>query len=175
MIKPQIPKNEIQRLHALHSLNILDTDSEERFDRITRVAQNLFNVPIVSVSFVDKEREWYKSKYGLQFKETPRDISFGAYTILQEEIMVVHDTLNDIRFNDNPLVIGTPDFRFYLGCPLKIKGQYNIGTLCLIDHKAQQFNDLDLHIIKDLATTLETEFSKEHLSLVDKLTNLPKR
>ena len=174
MIKPQEPKNEIQRLQALHSLNILDTTSEERYDRITRVAQNLFNVPIASVSFIDKEREWFKSKYGLLFKETPREISFGGHAILQDNIMIVNDTLNDVRFKDNPLVIGNPEIRFYLGCPLKIKGQFNIGTLCLIDHKSQQFNDLDLTIIKELASTIEAEFEQSLLT-IDELTQLSNR
>jgi diguanylate cyclase (GGDEF)-like protein len=175
MIKPQIPKNETQRLQALHNLNILDTNSEERFDRIIRVAQNLFNVPIASVSFVDKEREWFKSQYNLELRETPREISFGAHTILQEEIMIVKDTLNDDRFKDNPLVIGKPDIRFYLGCPLKTKEQFNIGTLCLIDHKLQYFNDCDLSIIKDLAATIEAEFDVNHLSTIDALTQLSNR
>lgn len=174
MIKPQKPKNETQRLQALRNLNILDTQSEERFDCITRVAQNLFHVPIASVSFVDKEREWFKSKYGLQFEETPREISFGAHVILTEEIMIVKDTLNDIRFKDNPLVLGNPEIRFYLGCPLKIKGEFNIGTLCLIDYKAQQFSDADLDIVKDLAATVEAEFNA-HLSTIDELTKLSNR
>ena len=173
MIKPQKPKNEIQRLEALHSLNILDTQSEERFDRITRVAQNLFQVPIASVSFVDKEREWFKSKYGLHYEETPREISFGGHVILQEEIMIVNDTLEDVRFKDNPLVIDQPDIRFYIGCPLKIRGQFNIGTLCLIDSKFQQFSSYDLNIIKELASTIETEFEERQLSIVDTLTQLP--
>ncbi len=175
MIKPQKPINEIQRLQALHNLNILDTISEERFDRITRVAQHLFQVPIASVSFVDKEREWYKSNSGLQFKETPREISFGGHVILQDEIMIVKDTLNDARFRDNPLVIGNPEFRFYLGCPLKVNGQFNIGTLCLVDHKSQDFNDTDLTIIKDLASTIETEFNTQHLSTIDPLTQISNR
>ncbi|BCA93971.1 GGDEF domain-containing protein [Legionella antarctica] len=174
MIKPQKPKNEIQRLQALQNLNILDTKSEERFDCITRVAQNLFHVPIASVSFVDKEREWFKSKYGLQFEETPREISFGAHVILKEEIMIVNDALNDIRFKDNPLVLGNPEIRFYLGCPLKIKGLYNIGTLCLIDHKAQQFSDADIGIVKDLAAIVEAEFDA-HCSTIDELTSLSNR
>ncbi|MCL9683136.1 sensor domain-containing diguanylate cyclase [Legionella maioricensis] len=174
MIKPQKPKNEIQRLKALHSLNILDTKSEERFDCITRVAQNLFNVPIASVSFVDEEREWFKSKYGLQFEETPREISFGAHVILEEDIMIVKDTLKDVRFKDNPLVLGNPEIRFYLGCPLKSKGRFNIGTLCLIDHKVQKFTDADLDIVKELAATVEAEFDAR-LSITDELTGLPNR
>ncbi len=173
MIKPQKPKNEIQRVHALHNLHILDTNSEERFDNIIHVAQHLFHVPIVLLSLVDTEREWFKSRYGFQLKETPRDVSFGAHVILQEDIMIVKDSLNDVRFRDNPLVIGEPDIRFYLGCPLKIKGQFNIGTLCLIDQKPrQQYSGVDLDIIKDLATIVEAEFETMRLSTTDKFTQL---
>ncbi len=175
MIKPKIPKNETQRLRVLRSLHIMDTQSEERFDRITRVVQNLFNVPIASVSFIDQEREWYKSRYGLELTETPREISFGAHVILQEDIMIVKDALKDARFNDNPLVLGEPDIRYYLGCPLKIKEQFNVGTLCLMDHKSQRFSNVDLDIIKELAETIETEFEEQHRSTVDDLTQISNR
>jgi len=173
MITPQTPENEIERLQALHGLKILDTQAEERFDYITRVVQNLFNVPIASVSFVDKEREWYKSKYGLLLSETPRAISFGGHAILQEEIMVVNDALKDPRFVDNPLVVGDPEIRFYLGCPLKLEGQFNIGTLSLIDHSPKQLTKIDLNIMKDLAAAVEAEFDAFHQSTIDELTQLP--
>lgn len=172
MIKPPEPENEMQRIKALHSLNILDTQSEERFDRVTRVIQNLFNVPIASVSFVDSQREWYKSRFGLEFEETPREISFGGHVILEQNIMIVKDTASDIRFKDNPLVVGEPDIRYYLGCPLTIKGQFNIGTLCLIDHKVQQFNTFDIDIIKELAATVENEFYGNSVSTIDEFTQL---
>ncbi|EHL30171.1 sensor domain-containing diguanylate cyclase [Legionella drancourtii] len=173
MIKPQKPKNEIQRVQALHNLHILDTNSEERFDSIIHVAQHLFHVPMALVSLVDTEREWFKSRCGFQLKETPRDISFGAHVILQEDIMIVKDSLNDVRFSDNPLVIGEPDIRFYLGCPLKTKDRFNIGTLCLIDQKPQQqYNGVDLGIIKDLATMVESELETMRLSTRDKFTQL---
>ncbi len=175
MIKLKIPNNETERLQALRSLHIMDTQSEERFDRITRVIQNLFNVPIASVSFIDQEREWYKSKYGLELTETPREISFGAHVILQEDIMIVKDALSDVRFKDNPLVHGELDIRYYLGCPLKIKEQFNVGTLCLMDHKSQRFSDVDLEIIKELAATIETEFEEQHRSTVDDLTEISNR
>lgn len=176
MIKPQKPKNEIQRVQALHNLHILDTNSEERFDSIIHVAQHLFHVPIALVSLVDTEREWYKSRSGFQVKETPRDISFGAHVILQEDIMLVKDSLNDMRFMDNPLVLGEPDIRFYLGCPLKTKNQFNIGTLCLIDHQPRpQYNGVDLGIIKDLAKIVEAELDTMRLSTTDEFSKLYNR
>jgi len=173
--KPSIPENEHQRLRALYNLHLLDTVAEDRFDRIVRVIKSVFHVPIVWVSLVDKEREWLKSRYGLNVREMPRDISFGAHTILQKDCLIVNNTLDDIRFKDNPLVLREPQVRFYLGYPLKIQGEFNIGTLSLMDHKPLEFNAVDLNIIHDLATTTEAELDIEHLSTDDLLTNLPNR
>ncbi|MDI1352433.1 MAG: sensor domain-containing diguanylate cyclase, partial [bacterium] len=145
------------------------------FDRITRVAQRLFHVPIASISFIDNQREWYKSKFGLYLKETPRNLSFGGYAILEKDIMIVKDVLHDSRFRDNPLVIGEPGIRFYLGCPLQIKGQFNVGILSLIDNKSKIINSTDLDIIKDLATNIEAEFDLTNQSTIDELTHLSNR
>ncbi|MFT4060387.1 MAG: sensor domain-containing diguanylate cyclase [Legionella sp.] len=175
MIRPQKPKNEAERLQVLHNLHIMDTQLEERFDRITRVVQHLFDVPIVSVSFIDKEREWYKSNKGWQFHEIPRDISFGAYAILQKDIMIVPDTLCDERFKNNPLVISAPDIRYYLGCPLQVKEQFNIGILGLMDHKLHDFNQFDLNVIKELAEIIESEFAEQRQSTIDELTQISNR
>jgi len=104
MKKPDIPLNEEHRLKTLRSLNILDTASEERFDRLTRMAKRLFNVPIATISLVDEDRQWFKSCIGLTVKETPRDISFCGHAILDDEVFIISDTLQDERFVDNPLV-----------------------------------------------------------------------
>lgn len=178
MISPPLPKNELQRLQTLYSLHVLDTRAEERFDRITRIAQNLFHVPVALVSLIDKDREWFKSRYGLQCQETPRAISFGAHTILQKELMIVPDTLQDDRFIDNPLVLGEPKIRFYLGCPLQINGQFNIGTLCLINHTSHQLNQLemiDLDVLKELAAAVSQEFITNDLATIDALTKISNR
>jgi diguanylate cyclase (GGDEF)-like protein len=105
----------------------------------------------------------------------PREISFDGHVILQERILIVQDALNDIRFMDNPLVLGKPNIRFYLGCPLKSKEQFNIGTLCLIDDKLQQFNEIDLNAIHELAAKIEAEFDIMHLITTDELTQLSNR
>lgn len=175
MIMPPIPKNESERLKLLQSLNILDSDAEERFDRVTRIAQKLFNVPIALVSLVDKDRQWFKSKCGLEACETPRSISFCGHAILQNGMMVVEDASKDVRFMDNPLVLGDPNIRFYLGCPLTINDQYNIGTLCLIDSKSRQLTESDLIIIRDLADMVEAELESTHLSTTDELTTISNR
>ena len=108
MKKPDIPADEQERLRALQSLGILETESEERFDRLTRMARRMFGVPIALVSLVDAERQWFKSRVGLDAGETPRDISFCGHTILGDEIFVIEDARADVRFADNPLVTGAP-------------------------------------------------------------------
>ncbi len=151
--------NEKQRLQALYRLGILDTPSEERFDRVTRIARHLFSVPIALVSLVDRERQWFKSKQGLGAFETGRDISFCGHAIKSEELFVVEDTLHDERFSDNPLVVGEPHIRFYAGCPLKAPGGEIIGTLCLIDTKPRSLSDRDCECLRDLGMQVESELS----------------
>ena len=104
MQSPPNPSNEQQRLAVLHSLQILDTPPEERFDRITRTAQRLFDVPIALVSLVDANRQWFKSCYGLSVAETPRNVSFCGHAILSTDLFVIENATEDLRFSDNPLV-----------------------------------------------------------------------
>ena len=140
MQKPPIPANELPRLNNLLNLNILDTSPEEKFDLITRLTAQVFNVPIALISLVDSERQWFKSKYGLEVEETNRDTSFCAHAIAEpiskgseKIIFEVEDALEDIRFKDNPLVIGKPHIRFYAGFVLLSREKYKLGTLCIID------------------------------------------
>jgi GAF domain-containing protein len=131
-------------------LNILDTQPEERFDRLTRMAKRLFSVPIATVTLVDTHRQWFKSSQGLSASETSRDISLCGHTILSDEILLVPDAELDERFFDNPLVVGDPNIRFYAGCPLKV-GAENLGTLCVIDDKPRVFGQEELRLLRDLA------------------------
>src|SRR5689334_6142536 len=133
MLEALSPPNEVQRLAALHSLNILDTPAEERFDRIIRTATRLFDVPIALISLVDTNRQWFKSLLGLSVSETPRSISFCAYTILGADMLVIPDMLDDPRFADHPWVAGTLHIRFYAGCPLSAPDGSRVGTLCIMD------------------------------------------
>ena len=119
MKSPDIPLNESTRIKALVDLNILDTIEEERFDRLTRLAKQLFGVEIALVSLVDTNRQWFKSKQGLAACETGRDISFCGHVILEQDIFHIPNALEDARFADNPLVIGAPNIRFYAGAPLR--------------------------------------------------------
>ncbi|MEH6825954.1 MAG: PAS domain S-box protein [Motiliproteus sp.] len=133
MLEPLIPDNEATRLCALRSLNVLDTQAEERFDRYTRLARQILQTPIVLISLIDAERQWFKSRQGLEATETPRAFSFCGHAILTDELFCVADTAADPRFADNPLVTGAPDIRFYAGAPLVLSGGERVGTLCAID------------------------------------------
>lgn len=157
MLKPAIPENEAQRIENLHSLNILDTAAEERFDRLTRLATQVFNVPIALVSLVDKNRQWFKSCIGLDATETGRDISFCGHAILTYAPLVVEDALKDPRFADNPLVTGEPKIRFYAGFPLVYPDGTKLGTFCIIDKKPHEFSDKDIRNLVDLAKLAERE------------------
>jgi len=175
MKKPDIPEDEKSRLKTLASLNILDTFHEERFDRLTRMACKLFDVPIAVVTLVDDKRQWFKSCIGLNVTETARDISFCGHAILSDEILVVSDTEKDVRFADNPLVIGDPYIRFYAGCPIKSLSGSRLGTLAIIDGKARALSRQDLDILKDLASMAERELAFIELATIDELTGLSNR
>lgn len=147
-----VAQNEAERLQILNDLNILDTPSEEIFDRLTALVARLFNVPIALISLVDKDRQWFKSCYGLPaLKQTRREVSFCAYAIQSMQVMVVEDATTDPRFAANPLVTGDPHIVFYAGAPLTTKENVNLGTLCLIDHQPRTFNKNEQEMLADFA------------------------
>lgn len=175
MIQPPLPADEESRVTALHALGVLDTPPEERFDRLTRVARILFNMPIALVNLVDSDRLWVKSGQGLEVTEIPREISFCGHAILSEEIMVVPDAAEDPRFHDNPLVTGEPYVRFYVGRPLKVAGHRKVGTLCLMDSKPREFSAQDMSLLEDLARMAEQELTAVSMATTDSLTGLSNR
>ena len=175
MKKPDIPKDEKSRLKSLKSLNILDTAPEERYDRLTRIANKLFGVPIALVSLVDENRQWFKSSFGLNVTETSRDISLCGHAILGDDIFVISDTHKDKRFSDNPLVLGDPNIRFYAGCPLRTRDGSKLGTMCIIDREPRNLKINDKNILKDLAAMVEREFELEQLVIIDELTKISNR
>ena len=130
-----IPKNEEERLLSLYKLGLLDTKPEERFDRITLTATQIFNVPISTLTLIDSKREWFKSCQGLSVKEGDRAISFCGHALLTNDIFVVPDTKKDERFFDNPMVIGKPYIRFYAGAPIMNADGQRIGVFCIKDKK----------------------------------------
>ncbi|MEX0336137.1 sensor domain-containing diguanylate cyclase [Vibrio tubiashii] len=172
---PDKPDNEAQRLNALEQLEILDTDSEERFDRVTRLARRLFDVPIAVVSLVDSDRQWFKSCYGIDAQETPRDVSFCGHAILGTDPFIISDATKDERFADNPLVVGEPGVRFYAGVPLVHHDDSMLGTLCVIDTKPRQFNQEQVNDLVDLAKIVEQELATRVTATTDPLTQISNR
>jgi diguanylate cyclase (GGDEF)-like protein len=175
MIKPNKPKNEAERLHALQMLNILDTSHEERFDRVTRMAKRMFGVSISLVSLVDEDRQWFKSKQGLDASQTPRDISFCGHAINQDGLFIIPNALEDERFADNPLVTDAPNIRFYAGYPLKLRQDIKIGTLCLIDSKPKTMEEEDKQLLEDLGAMIEQEIRSIQMATLDELTLISNR
>jgi PAS domain S-box-containing protein len=159
MQPPAIPADEAQRLQALRGRAILDTPAEARFDRLTRLAIQLFGTRIALVSLVDAERQWFKSRQGLDACETGRDISFCGHAILRSEILEVPDARGDARFADNPLVTGPPHIRFYAGAPLATTGGQRIGTLCIIDDQPRRLSEDERRGLRDLADCVEAEIN----------------
>ena len=162
MQPPRIPDDESQRLDALRACAVLDTPPEARFDRLTWLAARLFDVPIALVSLIDAERQWFKSRVGLDATQTGRDISFCGHAILSPEILEIPDALLDARFADNPLVTGAPGIRFYAGAPLRVGGDHLVGTLCLIDTRPRQLDDAQRQSLRDLADCVQDELLRVH-------------
>ena len=175
MIKPPIPLDETARLMSLHSLRLLDTPEEDRFDRITRMARRLFGVEICLISLVDSNRQWFKSKQGLEACETSREISFCGHAILQDELFIVQDASTDSRFVDNPLVTQNPNIRFYAGCPIHGPDNHRIGTLCLIDSRPHNLTLDDQGALRDLGAMVEDELKATAQATVDDLTQVANR
>ncbi|MEH6445691.1 MAG: sensor domain-containing diguanylate cyclase [Oceanospirillaceae bacterium] len=171
---PDTPVNEASRLESLQSLNIMDTLPEERFERLTRMAKRMFNVPIALVSLVDENRQWFKSCIGLSVRETSRDFSFCGHAILNAEVFIIPDTTIDQRFIDNPLVVNYPNVRFYAGCPLQVSG-HKLGTLCIIDTVPREFDAQDIEALRDLASMVEHELTAIQWATLDELTDISNR
>jgi GAF domain-containing protein len=160
MMKAPRPGNDVERLHALRALLLLDTPPEERFDRIAAFAASEFNVPMAMVSLVDENRQWFKAQVGLPFCETERDLSFCGHAIMAPATMVVTDATRDPRFADNPLVTGEPHVRFYAGAPLRLATGEIVGTLCIMDTQPRQMDRIDLAILGALRALVLEELQR---------------
>ncbi|CAJ0737913.1 hypothetical protein R16034_00893 [Ralstonia edaphis] len=142
---------ESERVEAVLACGILDTADDPKFDRLTRLACHALGVPMALVSIVDDRRQWFKSRHGLDTRETPRKWAFCNYAILGAEPFIVEDAAADPTFADNPLVTGHPFIRFYAGAPLVDRAGYALGTLCVLDVVPRQIDAAQIAVLQDLA------------------------
>ncbi|WP_246939624.1 PAS domain S-box protein [Bacillus pinisoli] len=155
---PQLNQREKERLEELFSLNLLDSEKIEAFDRITQIVSKAFEIPICLISLIDKDRQWFKSCFGLDgLTEASREVTFCHYVVLEDRAIIIEDTLKDERFYSNPLVTGELGFRFYAGVPLKTKKGNILGTLCLLDTMPRSFTSEDLTLLREYAALAISE------------------
>ncbi|GAB4242573.1 MAG: hypothetical protein OHK005_06450 [Candidatus Methylacidiphilales bacterium] len=159
-----LPPNETQRLAALHALGILGTPPEERFDRLTRLAALTTNCPVALVSLVDAEEQFFKSRFGIDVCRTDRSSSFCAYTILNDNPLIIEDATTDPRVSDNPLVTGEPGIRAYAGVPLKAPDGSRIGSFCVIDYVPRRFDPDAVELLRILASIANDELSSVRIT-----------
>ena len=145
------PAQEAERVAKLRSYEILDSLPEEAYERITRLTAKILDMPAAMISLVDGDRQWFKAQLGGDRNEIPRDLSFCAHTICQNDVLVIEDTREDPRFADNPFVTGHPRLRFYAGAPLRASGGLNIGALCVLDTKPRTLSEAERRSLEDLA------------------------
>ena len=150
-VRPPEPNDEDRRLAATRSLGLWKTPPEERFDRIVRLAAAAFDVPIALIALMERDREWFKSCYGLEIREVLRDDSFCGHAIFERQPLVVSDALLDERFADNPYVTGFPGVRFYAGHPLILRNGCCVGTLCILDVRPRHFDNVGISLLRDLS------------------------
>ena len=154
-----LPEDEASRLKALQQLQLLDTLPEEVYDDITRIATEITGTSTALLTLVDKDRQWFKSRQGLEVSETPREYSFCAHAILDpNEVFIVPDARYDERFHDNPLTTGEPHVVFYAGVPVRDAEGHALGSLCVIDNRPRELPDHKIEALKALAKLVNTHF-----------------
>lgn len=158
------------RIAALRRLDVLDTAIEEPFEKIVTLVRTVLAVPIATVTLVDRDRQWFKAKRGVEQSETPRAVSFCTHTIQQREPLVIENALEDPRFAESPLVLGPPYVRSYAGVPLRTPEGYNVGALCAMDTRPRRFSPADIAILGNFANIVCDELELRLIAQVDHLT-----
>ena len=167
-----IPADEDQRLRDLQRYALLDTPADPHFERLVRLASAVLQMPIALVSLVDRDRQWFLARHGLDVEETPRRMAFCAHTIAGNDILVVPDALEDPRFQGNPLVLEAPRIRFYAGAPLRSPQGHNLGTLCVIDQQPRSFEPEQVALLELMADLVMRELQLRQHSMQCPVTGL---
>lgn len=166
MGNPQLSDDDA-RVAALNRLNVLDTAVEEPFEKIVTLVRTVLAVPMATVTLVDRDRQWFKARRGIDQSETSRAVSFCTHTIQQREPMIVEDALLDPRFSGSPLVTGAPHIRSYAGIPLRTPEGYNVGSLCAMDTYARRFSPADIAILTNFANIVSDELQLRLIAQTD--------
>ncbi|KAA2236035.1 putative bifunctional diguanylate cyclase/phosphodiesterase [Salinarimonas soli] len=168
----QHTKNEAARLNALRDLRLLDTPPSDAFDRLTRLASQLLGAPVSTISLTDGDRQWFKSKVGVDITEIPREQAPCSYAIEGEDIFVVPDLAADDRFRGSPLV--EAGIRFYAGAPLFTRAGYGVGTICVVDDKPRDLDDAQKRVLRDLGGMVMSQIELQNMiGRVDPASGLP--
>jgi GAF domain-containing protein len=158
------PENEAKRIEALRRYRILDTPAEQAFDDFALLASTICETPIAMMTLVDGDRQWFKSREGIESTETAREHAFCAYTILGNEVMVVEDATCDARFANNPYVVAAPHVRFYAGAPLIDSEGYALGSLCVIDSEPRLLTNRQRQVLEALARQVIAQLELRRIS-----------
>ena len=150
--------NEKARVQALRRYRILDTDPENAFDDLAILASSICNTPVALISVIDSDRQWFKSKVGVDITETPLEASFCAVAIQQPDLFVVPDATKDPRFSSNPFVISEPKIRFYAGAPYTSSDGHPLGTLCVVDTVPRQLTASQEKALLALSRQVQAQF-----------------
>lgn len=167
-----LPRDEPYRQRDLERYGVLDQPSDQNFDRLVRLASTVLDAPIALISLIDHQRQWFLARHGLDATETPREMAFCAHAIVGSEPLVVNDARSDLRFCNNPLVIGEPGIRFYAGAPLESSDGHNLGTLCVIDRVPRTFSADQVSVLQDLADLVVREMDLRRQAMLCPLTGL---
>jgi diguanylate cyclase (GGDEF)-like protein len=170
-----VPADEDQRLRDLERYGLFEADSDEHFDRILDLAAAIFQTPIVAISLVEADRQWFLARRGLDVRETPREMAFCAHAIVHDDVMVVPDARADERFRSNPLVFAEPHIRFYAGAPLQTPEGHNLGSLCVIDREPRDLSPEQRAVLHRLAQLAMRELELRRLAHLCPVTGLPTR